>query len=90
MPPKTHQKRDKLIALYKHLKVTGNLDLNVLDQFRDTKDPKKGVTLFEFYNGDWWAPLTKQTGEFVVPKTLRNKLGGLNTKLNTPCTEKIF
>ena len=32
-----------------------------------------------FYNGYWWVPLTKQTGEFFAPKTLRNRLGGLNT-----------
>ena len=34
--------------------------------------------MFEFYNGDWWVPLTKQTGEFFAPKTLRNRLGELN------------
>ena len=44
--------QDKLIALYRHLNVMGNLDLIDLDQFRLTKDPKKEVTIFEFYNGD--------------------------------------
>ena len=34
-------KRDKLTALYRHLKVTGNLDLIDLDWFRLTTDPKK-------------------------------------------------
>ena len=72
-------KRDKLIALYRHLNVTGNLDLIDLDQFKLTTSPKKGVTVFEFYNGDWWVLLTKQTGKFFASKTLRDKLGGLNT-----------
>ena len=57
-------KRDKLSALYRHLNVTGNPDLIDLDRFRLTKDPKKGVTIFECYNVDTWVPLTKQTGEF--------------------------
>ena len=45
-------KRDKLSALYRHLNVTGNPDLIDLDRFRLTKDPKKGVTIFECYNVD--------------------------------------
>ena len=49
-------KRDRLTALYRHLYVTGNPDLIDLDRFRLTKDPKKGVTIFEFYNGDRWVP----------------------------------
>ena len=61
-------KRDKLGALYRHLNVTGNLDLINLDQFKLTTDPKKGATIFEFYNGDRWVPLTKQTGEFLHQK----------------------
>ena len=52
-------KRDKINALYRHLNVTGNLDLIDLDRFRLTKDQKKGVTIFEFYNDDRWVPLTK-------------------------------
>ena len=72
-------KRDKLTALYRHLNVTGDIDLIDLDQFRLITDHKKGVTVFEFYNSDWWVPLTKQTGEFFAPKTLRDRLGGLNT-----------
>ena len=38
-------------------------------------DPKKGVTIFEFYNGDRWVPLTKRTGEFFATKTLRGRFG---------------
>ena len=72
-------KRDKLTALYVHLNVTGNLDLIDLDRFRLTTDPKQGVTIFEFYNGDKWVPLTKQTGEFFAPKALKDRFGGVGT-----------
>ena len=44
-------KRDKIIALYRYLNITGNLDLIDLDQFWLTTDHKKAVTIFEFYNG---------------------------------------
>ena len=72
-------RRDQINELYRHLNVAGNLDLIDLDRFRLTKDPKKGVTIFEFYNGDRWVPLTKQTGDFFAAKTLRDRLGELNT-----------
>ena len=39
-------KRDKLSALYRHLNVTGDIDLIDLDRFRLTKNPKKGVIIF--------------------------------------------
>ena len=42
----------------------------------------KGVRIFEFYNGDRWVPLTKQTGEFFVLKTLRDRFGGVNVTKN--------
>ena len=45
-------KLDKITGLYKHLNVTGNLDLVYLDRFTLTKNPKKGVTIFEFYNNN--------------------------------------
>ena len=45
-------KRDKIIALYRHLNVIGDLDLIDLDQFKLTKDPRKGVIIFEFYNSN--------------------------------------
>ena len=77
--PRQKVKRDEINALYKHLNMTGNLDLIDLDRFRLTKYPKKGVTIFEFYSSNRWFLLTKQTGEFFAPKTLRNRLGGLNT-----------
>ena len=72
-------KRDKIAALYRHLNVTGNLDLINLDRFKLTTDHKKGTTIFEFYNGDRWVPLTKHAGEFFAPKTLRDRFGGVNT-----------
>ena len=69
--------------MYRHLDVTGNPDLIDLDRFRLTKDPKKGVTIFEFYNGnDRWVPLTKQTGEVFALKTLKDRFGGVNAMKN--------
>ena len=72
------KKRDKLAALYRHLNVTGNLDLINLNRFKLTTDPKKGATTFEFYNGDRWVSLTKQSDEVFAPKTLRDRFGGIN------------
>ena len=45
-------KRDKLTALYRHLNVTDDIDPIDLNRFRLTADPKKGATIFEFYNGN--------------------------------------
>ena len=71
-----------MVALYRHLNITGNLDLIDLNRFKLTRDPKKGATIFEFYNGDRWVPLTKQTGAFYASKTLRDRLGELSTMKN--------
>ena len=49
--------------------MTGNIDLIDLSQFKPTTVPTKETTIFEFYNGDRWIPLTKQTGKFLAPKT---------------------
>ena len=65
--------------MYRHLNVTGSLDLIDLNLCKFTTDPKKGATIFEFYIGDRWVPLTKKTGEFLAPKTLRDRFGGVNT-----------
>ena len=62
-------KRDKLAVLYRHLNVTGNIDLINLDQFKLMTNTKKGATIFRFYNDDRLFPLTKQTGKFFTPKT---------------------
>ena len=75
-------KQDKLVTLYKHLNITGNLDLIELDRFKLRTDHKKEVTIFEFYNGHWWVPLTKQTGKFFSPKAPRDRFGGVNTMKN--------
>ena len=72
-------KRDKLAALYRHLNVTGNPKLPDLDLFKLTKNKKKGTTIFEFYNGDRWILLTKQTSDLFAPKTVRDRFGGLKT-----------
>ena len=68
--------------MYRRLNVTGNIDLINLDWFKLTTDQKKMATIFEFYNGDRWAPLTKQTGEFVAPETLRYRFDGVNPMKN--------
>ena len=39
--------------------MTGDIALIDLDRFRLTTDSEKGATIFEFYNGDRWVPLTK-------------------------------
>ena len=72
-------KQDKLASLYRHLNVTGNIDLIDITRFKLKTNLKKGVTIFEFCNGDRWVALTKQTGEFFAAKTLRHRFGGVNT-----------
>ena len=66
--------------MYRHLNITGNIDLIDLGLFKLTRDPKKEATIFEFYNGDRWVTLTKQTGEFFAPKTLRDRFGEVYKK----------
>ena len=67
--------------MYRHLNVTGYLDLIEYKRFR-LENTEKGTTNFEFYNSDRWFPLIKQTGEFFAPKTLRDRFGGVNTMKN--------
>ena len=67
--------------MYKHVNVTGNLDLINLNRFKLTTDAKKGATVFKFYDSDKWVPLTK-TGEFLAPKTLRDRFGEVNAIKN--------
>ena len=69
-------------TLYRHLNVTGDIDLIDLNRYRLTVDPRKGATIFEFYNADRWVPLTKQTGKLFAPKTLRDRFGGVNPMKN--------
>ena len=49
---------------------------------------KKGATIFEFLNGYRWVSLTKQTGEFFAPKTLRDKFVGINAMKNFLGTDR--
>ena len=90
-------KRAKPTTLYRQLNVTGILDLINLDWSKLTTGTKKRATFFEFYNGDKWVPLTKQTGEFLAPKALRNRFGGVNAMKNVlgidkapPALERYF
>ena len=73
-------KRDKLIAFYRHLNVTGNLDLIDLDPFSIKKNTKTGNAdlLFLDANDQWQSLTNKCTGEFLAAKTLREKFSGLN------------
>ena len=68
--------------MYRHLHVTANLDLIDLTRFEIKSDTKNGATISEFYNGDRWVPLTKQTGEFFASITLRDRFGGVNVMKN--------
>ena len=49
---------------------------------------KKGATVFEFYNGAIWLPLTKQAVEIFAPKTLRDRFGEVNTMKNVLDTDR--
>ena len=73
-------KRDKLIAFYRHLNVTGNLDLFDKDRFMIKKNTKTGNTdlLFLDGNNQWQSFINKRTGEFLSAKTLREKFGRIN------------
>ena len=75
-------KQNKYTASCRHLNIAGNPDLINLDRFTLTADPKKGVTVFEFYNGDKLVSLTKQTGQFLATKTLRDRSGELKARKN--------
>ena len=58
------------------------MDLIDLHRFKLTTDTKRRATIFEFYYGDRWVPLTKQTGEFFAPKTLRDSFGEIKAMKN--------
>ena len=61
--------------------MTGNPGLADLDQFTIRKNLKTGNIELIFFDGDkhWQSLTNKRTGEFLAPKTLREKFGGLNT-----------
>ena len=52
-----------------------------MDQFRIRKNLKTGNIELIFLDGykHWQSLTNKRTGDFLVPKTLREKSGGLNT-----------
>ena len=67
-------KRDKIIALYKHLNVTGNPGLADMDQFIiKKKQTKTGNTDLLFLDGknQWQSVTNKRTGEFLSAKTIK-------------------
>ena len=74
-------KRDKIVSLYRYLEVTGDPGLADLDRFTIKKNLKTGNIELLFLDGDkhWQSLTNKRTGEFLAPKTLREKFGGLNT-----------
>ena len=67
-------KPDKIVSLYGHLDVTD------LDQFTIKNNLKTGNIELLFLDGNkhWQSLNNKRTGEFLAPKTLREKFGGLN------------
>ena len=52
---------------------------------------KTGNTELLFFDGNnqWQSLTNKRTGEFLVPKTLREKLGGLNIMKSVLSLDKI-
>ena len=73
-------RRDKVTALYRYLNVTADLGLANIDRFTIKKNTKTGNTDLLFLDGNnhWQSLTNKRTGEFLAPKTLREKFGGLN------------
>ena len=73
-------KQDKINALYRHLNVTVDPGLPDLDRFMIKKKLKTGKTDLLFLDGNnhWQSLTNKRIGEFLTPKTLREKFGGLN------------
>ena len=73
-------KWDKIVSWYRYLDVTGDSGLAGLDRFMIRKKLKIGNIQLVFPDGNkhWQFLTNKQTGEFLAPKTLREKFGGLN------------
>ena len=72
-------KRDKIVSLYRYLDVTGDPGLADLDRFTIKKSLKAGNVELLFLDGNkhWQSLTNKRTGEFLAPKTLREKSGRL-------------
>ena len=77
-------KQNKIAALYRHLNVRGDPGLADINRFMVKKIPKTGNTDLLFLDGNkhWQSLTNKRTGEFLAPKTLREKFGGLNIMKN--------
>ena len=77
-------KRDKIVWLYRYLSMTGNPGIAELDWFKTRKNLKAGNIELLLIDDDkhWQSFNNKRTGEFLTPKTLRKKPGGLNTMKN--------
>ena len=73
-------KRDKIVSLYRYLDVIGDPGLADLDRFTIRKNLKTGniKLLFLDDNKHWQSLTNKRNGEFLAPKTLREKFSGLN------------
>ena len=70
-------KRDKIIALYKHLNVTGNPGLADMDQFIINKKKTKTCNtdlLFLDGKNQWQSITNKRTNEFLSAKTIKKNL----------------
>ena len=77
-------KRDKIVSLYRHFDVTGDPGLADLDRFTIKKNSKTANIELLFFDGNnqWQSLTNKRTGEFLAPKTLREKFSDLNTMKN--------
>ena len=78
------RKRIKIVSLYRYLDVTGDPGLADLDRFTIKENSKTGNIELLFFDGNnqWQSPTNKRISEFLAPKTLREKFGGLNTMKN--------
>ena len=66
--------------MYRQLNAIADPGLADIDQFTIKKISKTGNTDLRFLdsNKHWQSLSNKRTGEFLAPKTLREKFGGLN------------
>ena len=69
-------KRDKIVSLYRYIDVTGDPGLGDLDRFMIKKNLKTGNIELLFLDGNKHCQslTNKQTGEYLAPKTLREKI----------------
>lgn len=62
--------------MYRLFNVTGDQDLINHDRLNYTKHTKKALQFYSF------KMVTKQTGEFLTPKTLKDRFSGLSSMKN--------